>query len=58
MEKRQRIDNLLGKLNDEDRNSLCCLLIKAGYTVRIGKEIPNGKKQTKYFVEYWEEEKE
>lgn len=56
MEKRQRIDNLLSKLNDEDRNSLCCLLIKAGYTVRIGKERPSGKGQTKYFVEYWKEE--
>ena len=53
---RQRIDNLLGKLNDEDRNNLCCLLIKAGYTVRIGKERPSGKGQTKYFVEYWKEE--
>lgn len=52
---RQRIDNLLSKLNDEDRNSLCCLLIKAGYAARIGKERPNGKGQTKYFVEYWEE---
>lgn len=58
MEKRQRIDNLLSKLNDEDRNSLCCLLIKAGYTVRIGKERPNGKGATKYFVEYWEEDNE
>lgn len=58
MEKRQRIDNLLSKLNDEDRNSLCCLLIKAGYTVRIGKERPNGKGQTKYFVEYWKEKDE
>lgn len=53
---RQRIYNLLGKVNDEDRNSLCCLLIKAGYAARIGKERPNGKGQTKYFVEYWEEE--
>lgn len=55
---RQRIYNLLSKLNDEDRNSLCCLLIKAGYTVRIGKERPNGKGQTKYFVEYWKEKNE
>lgn len=49
-----KIRNLLMKLNDEDRNTLCCLLIKAGYTVRIGKERPGGKGQTRYFVEYWE----
>lgn len=55
---RQRIYNLLSKLNDEDRNSLCCLLIKAGYAARIGKERPNGKGQTKYFVEFWEEKDE
>lgn len=30
---RHRIKNLLQKLNDEDRNSLCCLLVKAGYAV-------------------------
>lgn len=46
---RHRIKNLLQKLNDEDRNSLCCLLVKAGYAVRIGKG------QTMYFVEYWVE---
>lgn len=43
---RHRIKNLLQKLNDEDRNSLCCLL---------GKERPGGKGQTMYFVEYWVE---
>jgi len=52
---RQRIHNLLCKMNDEDRNQLCCLLIKSGYAVRIGKERPGGKGQTKYFVEFWEE---
>lgn len=52
---RHKIRNLLMKLNDEDRNTLCCLLIKAGYTVRIGKERPGGNGQTRYFVEYWEE---
>ncbi|MCI9357735.1 MAG: hypothetical protein HFH59_09390 [Lachnospiraceae bacterium] len=52
---KHKIKNLLQKLNDEDRNTLCCLLIKAGYTVRIGKERPGGKGQTRYFVEYWEE---
>lgn len=52
---RTRIKNLLMKLNDEDRNMLCCLLIKAGYAVRVGKERPGGKGQTMYFVEFWEE---
>ena len=42
-------------MNDEDRNQLCCLLIKSGYAARIGKERPGGKGQTKYFVEFWEE---
>lgn len=54
--KRSRINNLLGKLNDEDRNSLVCLIAKAGYTVRIGKERPDGRKQAMYYVEFWEEE--
>ena len=55
-QQRYRIKNLLQKLNDEDRNTLCCLLIKAGYAVRIGKERPGGKGQTMYFVEFWEED--
>ncbi len=54
-QERHKIKNLLQKLNDEDRNTLCCLLIKAGYTVRIGKERPGGKGQTIYFVEFWQE---
>ena len=53
---RHKIKNLLMKLNDEDRNTLCCLLIKAGYAARIGKERPGGKGQTMYLVEYWEED--
>ena len=52
---RHKIKNLLMKLNDEDRNTLCCLLIKAGYAARIGKERPGGKGQTMYFVEFLEE---
>lgn len=55
-QQRYRIKNLLQKLNDEDRNTLCRLLIKAGYAVRIGKERPGGKGQTMYFVEFWEED--
>ncbi len=53
--KRSRINNLLGKLNDEDRNSLVCLIAKAGYAVRIGRERPDGRRQAMYFVEFWEE---
>lgn len=51
---KHKIRNLLQKLNDEDRNTLCCPLIKAGYAARIGKEQPGGKGQTMYFVEFWE----
>ena len=52
---RHKIRNLLMKLNDEDRNTLCCLLIKSGYAARIGKERPGDKGKTMYFVEFWEE---
>lgn len=52
---RSRINNLLGKLNDDDRHQIVSLLAKAGYAVRIGKERPGGKGQTKYYVEFWEE---
>lgn len=54
-QQRNRINNLLGKVNDEDRQQMVSLLAKAGYAVRIGKERPGGKGQTKYFVEFWEE---
>ena len=40
-----------GRFNDEDRLALAQLLIKAGYTVRIGKEKPDGK-TTVIFVGY------
>jgi hypothetical protein len=53
---RHKIKNRLQKLNDDDRNQLVCLLAKAGYSVRIGREQPVGKRQTMYFVEFWEEE--
>lgn len=41
-------------LNEEDRLALAGLLIKAGYTVRIGhREIPgNTKGKKEYVVEY------
>lgn len=47
--------------NEEDRLTLVQLLIKAGYTARIGRSVVPGTedkktKQFEYFVEYWREE--
>ena len=53
---KQRICNLSGKLNDEDRQDIAAYLIKAGYTVRIGKERPGDKGAYQYFVEFWKED--
>ena len=39
--------------NEEDRLSLCGMLIKAGYAARIGRGMKTA--QYEYFVEYWEE---
>ena len=45
-----------GRMNEEDRLKLAELLIKAGYTVRIGRaSIPQNK--TAPAVEYWTEDK-
>ncbi len=46
--------------NEEDRLALCSLLIKAGYTARIGRGAIPGTEDRKnvqyeYFVEYWKE---
>lgn len=43
-------------LNEQDRLELAKLLIKAGYTVRIGAEAPqtNPKGVKRYFVEFFE----
>ncbi len=54
---RQRIYNVKEKgLGEQERLDLARLLIKAGYTVRIGREKLAGKSTWVYFVEYWEEE--
>ncbi len=45
-----------GQLNKEDRLELAKLLVKAGYTVRVGREKPQGKRAYVYFVEYKEDE--
>lgn len=46
-------------LNEEDRLTIARLLIKAGYSARIGyREIPgNIKGKKEYIVEYWEGER-
>lgn len=46
-------------LNEEDRLSIAKLLIKAGYSVRIGHQVipGNTKGKKEYIVEYWEEGK-
>jgi hypothetical protein len=41
-----------GQFNSDDRLELARLLIKAGYTVRIGKDKIPGKNRNIYFVEY------
>lgn len=49
----QKITAINGyKVNDEDRLALASLLIKFGYTVRIGKEKKEGAKANTIFVAY------
>ena len=45
-----------GALNEADRLQLGTLLLKAGYTVRLGREKQPGNRSTSYtyFVEYEE----
>lgn len=45
-------------LNEQDRLALANLLIKAGYTVKIGIEKKPGSKVNVKFVEFWEDENE
>lgn len=43
--------------NEDDRLALAGLLLKAGYTVRIGRRtVPEKPTQQEYVVEYWEGE--
>ena len=42
----------IGKMNEEDRLQLASLLVKAGYTVRIGKEKIEGKTTTRYYIAF------
>lgn len=41
-----------GRVNDADRQLLASLLVKFGYTVRIGKEKKDGSKTNTIFVAY------
>lgn len=40
------------KVNEQDRLALASLLVKFGYTVRIGKERHDGKSTNVFFVGY------
>ena len=40
------------KVNEQDRLALASLLLKFGYTVRIGKERQDGKSTNVFFVGY------
>lgn len=51
-----KIENVKsGGLNEVDRLEIAKLLIKAGYTVRLGKDKPANGKTYSHFVEYFEE---
>lgn len=44
-------DQKHGKLNEQDRLELARLLVKAGYTVSLGKEKTAGKTTNTFFIE-------
>lgn len=44
------------KLNETDRLELGKLLLKLGYTVRIGKERKDGKTTNQYYIAYSKQE--
>jgi len=41
------------KLTEADRLALANLLVKAGYSVRIGREKEGSKSTYRHFVEFW-----
>lgn len=45
-----------GSLNETERLEIARLLIKAGFTVSLGKEKTAGKRTYSYFVEYLDNE--
>jgi len=44
--------------SEADRLAVAAVLLKNRYTVRLGQEVPQGKRKPVYFVEYTEPEKE
>lgn len=54
MEERKITTQRDAKVNDSDRLALASLLIKFGYTVRIGKERKDGKTTNVIFIAYKE----
>ena len=54
MEERKITAQRDAKVNDADRLALASLLVKFGYTVRIGKERTEGKTTNTIFVAYKE----
>ena len=50
--------NIIVVKNIADREALAILLIRAGYSVKIGdrKVLVGTSKKTEYIVTYWEEE--
>lgn len=55
-EKRTRIYILKGRaLTEAERLDLCRLLIKAGYSARLGKEKKDGKNTYEHYIEFWED---
>ena len=55
-EERTRIYNESGKLNDDDRQKIGAILMKAGYAARIGCERRGKNTARIYFVEFWKED--
>lgn len=41
------------EISKDERITLCGLLIKAGYTVRIDRERKGTQNKYVYFIEYW-----
>jgi hypothetical protein len=52
MEEKKIIAQRDAKVNDADRLALASLLVKFGYTVRIGKERKDGKTTNVVYIAY------
>lgn len=52
---KHKIRNLFQKFNDEDRNTFCCLLIKAGYAANADRNSTfpglNGKRIRNWVIQ-------